>query len=422
MGERIKHLYNNTLMSDIHFLVVDKGGRSKIAVPCHKFVLGVSSPVFFAMFYGQLPETAESIDLPECNSEGFLKFLRYIYCGEIKLNGSCVMQVLYLAKKYIIPSLTDRCRRFLEEHITPENVLDLLPQVNKVDEAHVTGVCWKTVDLHTEEVLSYASASLLEDGPLLASMLSRDSLTISEVKIFQAINFWAEEICGKQGLECNGKNKRKVMGDAILKLIRFPVMSQKEFAKHVPHTAILTESEIVQLFMYFSLGGKAGEFSSIPRDINSRSFQRCKRFSATGCFWYYNRGAADIITFSVDVPVFIIGVRLFGSPKQEERYFVNLKICGKTVADDQFHTEEQAIDGYYGFDVIFENRFQLQPDVPCVLVAFIHGTKSCYGISGKEEVACGKVTFRFSGSKEAPLGNGSSVSQGQFAEVLFSCI
>ena len=200
-------------MADVNFLVAEKGGKreSKIAVPCHKLVLGLSSPVFFAMSYGELTETGEFIDLRDCDSEGFLELLRYIYRDEAKLTGSCVMQVLYLANKYIIPSLTELCRRFLEKNITPQNVLDVLPQVTEMDETHLTSVCWNVVDSYTEKVLESASSSLLDDADLLSSMLARDSLTINEAKIFQAINCWAEDNCRKQGIEASGKNKRDVI-------------------------------------------------------------------------------------------------------------------------------------------------------------------------------------------------------------------
>ena len=419
MGERIKHLCNNPLMADVNFLVAEKGekGGSKITVPCHKLVLGLSSPVFFAMFYGELAETGDFIDLPDCDSEGFQELLRYIYRDEAKLTGSCVMQVLYLAKKYIIPSLTELCRRFLEKNVTPQNVFDILPQVTEMDESHLTSVCWNVVDSYTEEVLESASPSLLDDAHLLSLMLARNSLTINEVKIFQAINCWAEDNCRKQGIEVSGKNKRDVIGEAILTLVRFPVMTEKEFASHVPDTGILTATEIVKLFMYFNLGRRPGEFSCDPRGKNSKNqMQRCKRFSGVGCFWHYNRGAADSISFIVNAPVLIKGVRLFGY--QKEKYLVNLKVGGKTVVVGQFQTEEQEKDGYHGFDVIFECPFQLLPEVPCAVEALIHGPKSLYGTSGEEEVNCGTVTFRFIAT-ETPLGNSSTVSQGQFAEILF---
>ncbi|XP_078385036.1 BTB/POZ domain-containing protein 3-like [Oculina patagonica] len=419
VSERIKHLYNNPLMADVNFVVADKQGSDhpKVKIPCHKIVLAVSSPVFFAMFYGELQEISESIELPDCDSEGLLEFLRYIYCDDVRLTGSCVMQVLYLAKKYMIPSLTSQCRSFLEANINAENVLDVLPLVDKLEEAHLTGVCWKVVDAHTEKILPFSSATLLEEHEeLVASMLSRDTLNASEVKIFQAVNRWAKDICTKRRLTPSGKEKRKVIGETILKLIRFPLMLQQEFAEQVPNTNILKKTEVIQMFMYFNLNKKPGEFSCIPRCPKSSVIHRCKRFDGSSCFWYYNRGSVDSISFTVDIPVLLRGVRLFGF--RGETYFVKVKVCGETVLEDRFQTETEEKDGYYGFDIIFEQCRQLNPGVPCVLEALISGPKSHYGISGEEEVVCDKVTFRFDATHNSQ--NGSSVSRGQFAEILFT--
>ena len=80
-------------------------------IPAHKFVLSISSPVFEAMFYGELAETRDSIELPDCEYESLLELFRYMYSDEVNLSGSNVMGVLYLAKKYIVPSLADECAR-----------------------------------------------------------------------------------------------------------------------------------------------------------------------------------------------------------------------------------------------------------------------------------------------------------------------
>ena len=59
--------------------------------------------MFFAMFYRDLAETTDTIELSDCDSEGFLELLRYMFCDEAELTGSNVMQVLYLAKKFMVP-------------------------------------------------------------------------------------------------------------------------------------------------------------------------------------------------------------------------------------------------------------------------------------------------------------------------------
>ena len=415
VSKRIKHLYRNPLMADVYFLVAntERGSSvTKLKIPCHKFVLAVSSPVFFAMFYGKLQEPSKYINLPDCDSKGLLEFLRYIYCDEVKLTGSCVLQVLYLAKKYMIPSLTTQCRRFLEKNINAENVLDVLPAMHQLEEAGLYDICWEVVDAQTETILQSAPDSFLEDEDLLVSILKRDTLQVKEVEVFQAVNRWAEGICKKRGLSLCGEQKRTIVGETIVKLVRFPLMPQKVFAKLVPDSGILTETEINQMFMYFNLNRKPGEFSCIPRCI-----RRCKRFTEISGFWYYNRGVCDSISFTVNIPVVLRGIRLFGC--KGEKYYVKLTMNGEIVSEDRFLTEETESDGYNGFDIVFKQCYQLTPNTPYVLEALIKGPKSFYGMKGKEEVVCQNVTFRFIGKGDI-TPNCSTVSQGQFAEILFS--
>ena len=76
--ERGIFMFNNILLSDVSLVVgssSDEGEpkKSKMAIPAHKFVLSSCSPVFFAMFCGELAEKSESVDLPDCEYEGCWK-------------------------------------------------------------------------------------------------------------------------------------------------------------------------------------------------------------------------------------------------------------------------------------------------------------------------------------------------------------
>ena len=100
--ERGLFMFNNDLLSDVSLVVrgsSDEGEpsakKTKMAIPAHKVVLSFCSPVFFAMFCGELAEKSDSVDLPDCEYEGVLEMLRYMYSGEAKLNENNVMQVLY---------------------------------------------------------------------------------------------------------------------------------------------------------------------------------------------------------------------------------------------------------------------------------------------------------------------------------------
>ena len=56
LRERSKFIFNNDLFSDVKFTVrtTDGGSESMQFIPAHKLVLSISSPVFEAMFYGEL--------------------------------------------------------------------------------------------------------------------------------------------------------------------------------------------------------------------------------------------------------------------------------------------------------------------------------------------------------------------------------
>ena len=60
------------------------------------------------MFCGLLAERNDYIDLPDCDYQGMMEFLRSINTEEVRFNGDNILQlpVLYLAEKYMIPSLT----------------------------------------------------------------------------------------------------------------------------------------------------------------------------------------------------------------------------------------------------------------------------------------------------------------------------
>ena len=71
-------------------------------------MLAINNPVFFAMFYGQMAETKDSIELPDCKYESVLELFRFMYSDKVNLSGSNVTLVLYLGKKYLVPSLVEK--------------------------------------------------------------------------------------------------------------------------------------------------------------------------------------------------------------------------------------------------------------------------------------------------------------------------
>ena len=151
ISERTKFIFNNELLSDVKFVVPaslndSERRKSQKCIPAHKFILAISSPVFFAMFYGEMAETSGTIQLPDCDYESLLELFRFLYSDEVNLSGSNVMQVLYLAKKYLVPSLADNCTEYLQEHLAASNVFGVLPQAQKFEDKDLEERCTVKTD------------------------------------------------------------------------------------------------------------------------------------------------------------------------------------------------------------------------------------------------------------------------------------
>ncbi|KAL9980109.1 hypothetical protein ACROYT_G008652, partial [Oculina patagonica] len=228
--ERGKFMFNNDLFSDVKFVVrsncENESKRSKHVFPAHKFVLSISSPVFEAMFYGELAETGDSIELPDCEYESLLELFRYMYSDEVNLSGTNVMGVLYLANKYMVPSLADECIGFLQNNLDPSNVFNVLKFAQNCEEKNLVDRCWEVIDEQTEEAVKSAEFVTIERS-LLEAVVERDTLVIEEVELFKAVNLWATKKCEDQGLSTDGSEKRRILGERIVKGIRFPVMQQQ---------------------------------------------------------------------------------------------------------------------------------------------------------------------------------------------------
>ena len=198
--ERTKFMLNNDLFSDVKFVVrkSDDERERRQVIPAHKFVLSIGSPVFEIMFYGELSETRDSIELPDCEYESLLEMFRYMYSDEVNLSGNNVMGVLYLAKKYMVPSLAEKCTEFLQDNLDSSNVFIILPMAERYDEKNLVDRCWKVIDEETEAVVKSDEFATIERS-LLEAVVARATLSIGEVDLFQAVDLWATKQCEKQG-------------------------------------------------------------------------------------------------------------------------------------------------------------------------------------------------------------------------------
>ena len=437
--ERSISLFNNDLLSDVSLVVRASSDESdakkrKMAIPAHKFVLSICSPVFFAMFCGKMAEKSDTIDLPDCEYEGVLEMLRYLYCEEIKLNECNVMQVFYVAKKYILPSLAGECVEFLHRNVDPSNVFCILSHAEQYDEKTLADRCWEVIDRETEEAVQSEGFTTIERSLLEATVI-RDSLNVREVELFKAIDLWATKECERRGLATDGRVKRRMLGEKVVKAIRFPTMGDKEFASIVVDSNILNRAETRELTKHLNRASTTPV--SFPEERRVGTCQSCCRFKTFSSVthdrdegWCYDddddETFYDAIKFWVDKDVELHGIRIFGSKGIE--YRVSMRIIDWQYKETLLTTEneffksvplpckEEVIDG---FDIMFDPLVLRKNNIYAVK-AFIYGQESCFGIGDVDTVQCHGVTFHFKDYKSKR--NDTYVHSGQFADFFFKPI
>ena len=311
-------------------------------------------------------------------------------------------------------SLTDKCTEYLKEKLDPSNVFSILPSSLKYEEKALEDRCWKVIENQTEASVKSEGFETIERS-LLEAIVARDTLTIKEVALFKAVDRWATKQCEKQSLAAEGKIKRRILGEEVIKAIRFPLMTIEEFATFVPDTNLLNLDEITVLFKFFAIKTSPVAFSKVPR---RKLLYRVGRFQSVrmgGCR-YDSDGNTHSLDFTVDGNITLKGICLLGS--ENNTYTVTLNLneisTGETVISKTgtySSTLLQCKDlSYYGFEVLFDSTgADLRKNNKYCIEANIVGPPSGSGenclLKGEES----GVTFTF------PAG-----SRGQFSEFLFS--
>ena len=412
--ERCEAIFNQKLLSDVKFVVCDSQGESK-TIPAHKFVLAISSPVFFAMFFGKVTEVKDPVEICECEYESLLELFRFIYSDEAKLNADNVMQLLYLSKKYMLPTLAEKCSAFLKDNLNALNVFHILPDAQKYEEKDLVNHCWKLIETQTEEAVKSEGFVTVERSAL-EELVEKNSLNIKEVELFKAIDCWAEKECEKQGLVAEGSVKRRVLGERVVQGIRFPVMEEREFADFVLDSEILTPRETNRLVKYFNsvLNDPVG----FPDARRAGHKLVVSRFRSLGRGWGPSRYP---VGFEVDKDIHLHAIQLFGSGNSE--YSVTLEVFdynrGASVRSQEgFFLSKQVhceIGDHQGFDIVFEPPIAIKANTPYEISATITGPPSWYGKNGCSTVKhCGVAFHFFSVSRL------NSCEKGQFFKFVFT--
>lgn len=105
---------------DVQFIFGNED--ESVQIPAHKGLLAASSPVFDAMFNGELKEEGD-LKIVDCSSKTFKTFLKLFYGDQLDLTTDNITEIFKLADKYDVSQWFKIGEQYLKSNLTAENML-----------------------------------------------------------------------------------------------------------------------------------------------------------------------------------------------------------------------------------------------------------------------------------------------------------
>ena len=259
----------------------------------------------------------------------------------------------------------------------------------------------------TLSTLAWASGRVLMSHP---AIVTRDVLTIEEIDLFEAVDLWATKACERQGLVVDGVLKRRVLGDTLVRALRFPTMKLEDFTSAVLDSKILTQDGIVTIIKCLSSVSRSPvDFPEMKRSGFKGKIQRCCRFNSFIAETFYcSKRCEYVLNFSVDKNILLLGVRFFG----DRGYSLRIDLVIEEIKKQQpivFKTGQSNAGRYEGCEVLFDRSVFLMKDCTYSIQAKKNGSSWTSAEGGIGPLTCSSVTFTF--DKDGPQ---------EFPELLFT--
>ncbi|WAR01932.1 BTBD2-like protein [Mya arenaria] len=386
----------NTYMLDAEVLcdVTILAGKDEQEVKCHRFMLASRSPVFYTMFCGSLPETGV-VQVPDVEASVFRQVVRFVYSGEIQVMPESAMALLYVAKKYDIQALTDRCRTFLEKIIAVDNVCIILEQAVMFDEKVLIQQCLTFVTDNSDQV--FRSNEIMSISPEALRLIlqgEKEKQKLQPEKVYATCTEWAKQSFTKAGKEnFTGGDLRQQLGDMIL-LVDFARMTFDSYMDHVDEDDILSNVEKIECI----------------RGIRKRRKERpsfIARFGDIKSPWSHGN-LADGISFRTPNDVILCSVALY-RPCKPGNLSGTLEIL-----EDREIVLTQNVTIMFKDNETYENinlvkEITIRQGVTYSVRQTLKGQLSYYGVDHKETVKINGILVTFMDLKADKLVYSSSL-------------
>lgn len=225
----ISKLYLQSKLADVHFAFTTNG--ESIKVPAHKTILAAASPVFEAMFFGQLKEN-DVVEIVDSDASEFEEFLQLFYLPTVTITMENIDAVVRLADKYDMMECLKASVTFPEKQLSKDYVICWLNLAILLNNQPLKQSCENEMKKFTQEIIK-SETFLHCDQSVLEYILKSEYLNCKEIDLFRSCVEWAKSSCQANGLDGNDPtNWRNQLGDSF-HLIRFETMTNTEKTKRI---------------------------------------------------------------------------------------------------------------------------------------------------------------------------------------------
>ena len=340
---------------------------------------------------------------------------RYLYCDEISLEADTALPTLYAAKKYIMPHLAQLCVEYLETKVDASNACLLLRYSRLFGETELMERCLHIIDSQAHDALQSDNISGV-DYQTLEQILGRDNLRADETVVFKSAVCWAEAECTRQGRNSSPQQCREVLGD-VLYLIRFPIMTQSDFADGACQSGLINKQEMIDILLHFAAKKNKAKLRFSTTSRAPQTPHCCLRFQNIGKNWVYS-GLCESIQFSVDKTISVAGFGLYGSCEGSAEYRIDITLKHNGVSLRKEHHDIPCNGTSKTVHVLFESPLRIEPNTYYTANLVVQNpSRGYYGSYGMSNETCGGRNFTFINSKVDR--NNTDVDSGQIPEILF---
>lgn len=219
--DRVNKLLVSYEWSDCCFTVCGKKFKA------HKLILGISSPVFEAMFYGPL-STNEEIIITDIEPKIFQLLLNYIYTDKVEIHSiEEAYDLLYVSRKYMFEYLTKICITFIQSNIGIDNVVSVLNYPDHMQDNLLVSTALKLFCEHADYLLMENKCHI--NFTCMQKILKCKEINVLEKDLIKYVFEWTSFYCEQNDMKNSFQNRRDILIKCnLMELLRFFTLSSKE--------------------------------------------------------------------------------------------------------------------------------------------------------------------------------------------------